>query len=1660
MINLLENTTYYVRAYATNSAGTGYGNEISFRTLVAINEKGQPCSDIPSYKDIDGNTYNTVQIGTQCWTKENLRVSKYKDGTLIPFDESGGTTGDSLNETWSERITGARAVYGKNTQNIVTYGYLYNWFTVENPKGLCPSGWHVPSRSEFDKLITFLGGEEIAGGKMKTTGTTFWKTPNEGATNESGFSGLPGGFREWKGEYGLIGLFGAFWSSTNINTDINDPEVWLLSIGSENKLVGWTDVETLEMGASIRCLKDTIINNTTSLPTLTTTSVSTITSTSANTGGNITNDGGASITARGVVWSTNPNPTIALSTKTTQGTGIGTFTSILSNLTINTTYYIRAYATNSAGTGYGNELTFKTTPAAVVPTLTTAPVSSITSKTALSGGNISSDGGSSVIARGVVWSTNPNPTVSLTTKTTNGNGIGTFTSEMIDLLANTAYYVRAYATNSAGTGYGNEISFRTLVANNEKGQPCSDIPSYKDIDGNTYNTVQIGTQCWTKENLRVSKYKDGTLIPFDESGGTTGDSLNETWSERITGARAVYGKNTQNIVTYGYLYNWFTVENPKGLCPSGWHVPSRSEFDKLITFLGGEEIAGGKMKTTGTTFWKTPNEGATNESGFSGLPGGFREWKGEYGLIGLFGAFWSSTNINTDINDPEVWLLSIGSENKLVGWTDVETLEMGASIRCLKDTIINNTTSLPTLTTTSVNTITSTSANTGGNITNDGGASITARGVVWSTSTNPTISLTTKTSAGTGIGSFSSSLTNLTPKTTYYVRAYAINSVGTAYGNEISFTTSDSSSVMGIPCSGTPTVKDIDGNLYNTVQIGTQCWTKENLRVTKYRDGSVIPLDQSGYVNGYEAPVTWGADLTDGKTVYGHINNNLEVYGYLYNWYAAGDARGICPLGWHVPSRSEFDKLITFLGGEEIAGGKMKSIGTTYWNSPNTGGNNESGFSALPGGYRSPDGSFLFISSSGIFNSSTENDNRDAWSLRLGSSNSSAGTGSSYKSFGNSVRCLKDTASIVSIPSVTTNIISKISSSSATSGGNIISDSGTNIKTRGVVWSTSNKPTITLTTKTTDGIGTGSFTSNLINLTPKTIYYVRAYATNSAGTGYGNEISFTTSDSSKVMNIPCPGIPTLKDIDGNTYNTVQIGTQCWMKENLRVTKYRDGTFIPLDESGGTNGNSSGQTWSSKSTGARTVYSHSALNLSTYGYLYNWYAATEIKRLCPSGWSVPSDNEWTTLTKYLGGEVVAGGKMKTTGTTFWDSPNTGANNESGFSAYPGGLRNIIGIFSNVRMNEFFWSDTEYDNNSVLDLSLSYYNGSAGRGSSPKGSGLSVRCLKDKASIVSIPSVTTNIISSISLTSATSGGNITSAGGTNITARGVVWSTASNPTITLTTKTTDGIGIGTFTSALTGLTPNKTYYLRAYATNITGTGYGNEISFTTSKVVNIPCLETPTVKDVDGNTYNTVQIDTQCWMKENLRVKKYSDGTLIPLNESGGPLGYIESTWNSIGTGARSVYGHDSRNLITYGYLYNWYAAKGIHTTGSTTYKNVCPTGWHVPTDTAWSTLTTYLGGESVAGGKMKTVGTTYWTSPNTGATNENGFSAMPGGSRRNSGTWDDIRFTAEFWSATEYKEEYNEYDYYAWYIILSTNGSALGREYITKDLGASVRCLKD
>ncbi len=608
------------------------------------------------------------------------------------------------------------------------------------------------------------------------------------------------------------------------------------------------------------------------IPTVTTDSATFITQSSATSGGDVTSDGGAAVTARGVCWSISSNPTLA-DDYTIDGSGLGTFVSNITGLSPNTTYYVRAYATNSIGTAYGNEILFTTLVEPVLPTVTTDTATNITPNSATSGGNVLSDGGAFVTARGVCWSTSSNPTLA-DNHTVDGYGTGPFISNLTGLSENTTYYVRAYATNSVGTAYGNEIIFTTLL------------------------------------NLVIPVVTTDTASNITQTTATSGGEVISDGGSPVT-ARGVCWSTSSNPT----LADDYTIDG-SGL----------GSFVSSITGL-----------TSNTTYYVRAY--ATNTVGTA------------------YGDELSFTTL------PPV---------------------------------------LPIVTTDSVSAITDTTATCGGEVSDDGGAAVTARGVCWSTSSNPTLA-DNFTVDGSGLGVFVSNLTGLTPNTNYFVRAYATNSVGTAYGNEFDFMT------LWTHCPGIPTIT-YEGQIYNTVLIGTQCWLKENLNV-----GSMIPGSQ---------------DMMDNSLIEKYCYNDeidsCDVYGGLYQWNevmqytTTPGVQGICPPGWHIPTDEEWKQLegevdsqygypdpewdnIEFRGFD--AGKNLKT--TSGWFN-NGNGTDDYGFSALPGGYRYYAGNFYNLGKTATFWSATEFNSSRVWARGLGYGNDEAGRSYYSKGYGFSLRCLKD----------------------------------------------------------------------------------------------------------------------------------------------------------------------------------------------------------------------------------------------------------------------------------------------------------------------------------------------------------------------------------------------------------------------------------------------------------------------------------------------------------------------------------------------------------------------------------------------------------------------------------------------------------------------------
>jgi uncharacterized protein (TIGR02145 family) len=406
------------------------------------------------------------------------------------------------------------------------------------------------------------------------------------------------------------------------------------------------------------------------LPVLATTAPAEITGTTAISGGIIISDGGAGISARGICWGIVVNPTIS-DTKTTDGDGKGQFVSNITGIDPVTLYHVRAYATNSVGTAYGADYSFSTL--GQVPSATTFAATDITATSCTLNGTINANYAPTTVTFEYGLTTDYGSITSAAPSPVTGNTSTDVSADISNLKAGTTYHFRLKAVNSPGTVYGIDMSYTTILA---------------DGDGNVYNAVTIGTQVWLKENLKTTKYNDGTPIP-----NVTDNAI---WITLTTAAYCWCANDAGYKNTYGALYNEYAVatDNPKNVCPTGWHVPSETDWTTLIDYLRNNgfgylgkrgEIAKSMAATSGWPASETPgnignDQASNNSSGFSALPAGVRSYSGSF--IYLFNTtfFWSSTAYFTN----DAFSLCLNWDYNDVQKVFPYKLE-GFSVRCLRD---------------------------------------------------------------------------------------------------------------------------------------------------------------------------------------------------------------------------------------------------------------------------------------------------------------------------------------------------------------------------------------------------------------------------------------------------------------------------------------------------------------------------------------------------------------------------------------------------------------------------------------------------------------------------------------------------------------------------------------------------------------------------------------------------------------------------------------------------------------------------------------------------------------------------------------------------------------------------------------------------------------
>jgi len=384
----------------------------------------------------------------------------------------------------------------------------------------------------------------------------------------------------------------------------------------------------------------------------------------------VTDEGSSAVKEYGICWSKEDKPTI-YDYKTFKKGRAGKYIAYMINLHGETNYYVRAYAINETDVGYGPVVSFTTSDMSL-PEIKTDYTNYLTPKSVFCNGVVTFEGNPRMTKRGFCWDNEPVPDTTDTHWAIDSD-VNPYFKEYSHLLSNlnpkTTYYVRAFALNEAGISFGAELSFTTPA----------DLSGAEgiltDIEGNPYKTISIGTQVWMTENLKTTKYNDGSTVPL------VTDPV--TWSNLTTPGYCWYNNDeASNKNLYGALYNWYTVNTGK-LCPEGWHVPTDVEWILIESFLGGEDIAAIKMKEAGFNHWKMTSSShtANNESGFTSLPSGLRIESGTFHGIAEENFFWASISF-CGLPSARYRTQAFDGDFNFAGCLSAKK---GGSIRCVKD---------------------------------------------------------------------------------------------------------------------------------------------------------------------------------------------------------------------------------------------------------------------------------------------------------------------------------------------------------------------------------------------------------------------------------------------------------------------------------------------------------------------------------------------------------------------------------------------------------------------------------------------------------------------------------------------------------------------------------------------------------------------------------------------------------------------------------------------------------------------------------------------------------------------------------------------------------------------------------------------------------------
>jgi hypothetical protein len=1419
---LTANTKYYIRAYATNSAGTGYGNELTFTTnslgalvptLSTANVTSITQTTATSGGNITSDGGASITAKGVCWsttTGPTVSDSKTSDGTGSGSFVSSitGLTSGTKYYIRSYATNGSGTAYG-NELNFTTNGSVAVAPTLS-----------TATITNISQTGAISGGNITSdGGATITSRGVCWSITTSPTISDNKTSDASGS-----------GIFVSTLSSLSTST-----KYYVRAYAVNSAGISYGDELSFTTNGSVAVI-----------PTLNTTAISAITQTGAASGGTITNDGGATVTDRGVCWSTASGPMIT-DNKTSNGTGTGTFASSITGLTSGTKYYIRAYATNSVGTAYGNELSFTTSAiTAVAPTVNTATITGITQTGATSGGNISSDGGASVTAKGVCWGTASGPTI-LDNKTSDGTGTGIYVSTLSGLTASTKYYVRAYATNSVGTSYGDELFFTTnginpviptLTTTAVTNVTQTGATSGGNITSDGGASVTARGVCWSTTS--------GPTLSDSKTSDASGAG---SYVSNITGLAAstkyyVRAYATNSVGTaYGTELNFTTSATAA--------IPALTTADiTAITQTGGTSGGnitsdGGASVTARGVCWSASTGPTISDNKTSDATG-----------TGIFASTITGLTANTKYYVRAYATNSVGT----------------AYGNELNFTTNSASSAPPTAAVASATLVTNTAATLNGAVNANGSATTVTFEYGPTILYGLEISATPATATGTSITNVSAALSGLIPGTLYHYRVKAVNSGGTSYSTDMTFTTTQ------VPVSVTEqaslianTTVTLNGTV-NANNLSTTVTFEYGLTIAYGSPASAVP-----------SPVTGGTPTTVSSAITG------LTQGTTYHYRVKAASSGGTSYGDDVQFVTLQPPTATTSAATSVANTTATLNGVA---------NAKNSFTTITFEYglTTSYGSTITAAQSPLTGNSSTNVSADVSGLTPGKTYhfkvkavSAGGTADGGDM----------TFTMFQAPTVSTTAATLVANTTATVNGNVNANNYSTVVTFEYGLTNTYGSTASAVPSPVTGTVSTAVSANLTGLTEGQLYHFRVKAVSSGGTVYGDDLTFTT------LQQPTP---TTGSASAVLFSTATLyGTVNANNSSTTVT-FEYGTTISYGTSiASTPGTVSGSTPSGVSadlTGltAGTLYHFRVKAVSVGGTVYgndNTFTTNTPPTIAsvtasPVGTTtatlnctVNANGQSTTIFGFEYGLTASYGYLAsgTPGTVTGNTPTTVTSSITGLSSgtlYHYRVRVIsMGITfyssdntlttqciapsattnaaSSVTNSTSTLNGIINANNSSTTVSFDYgltiaYGSSqagppspvTGTGNTPVSaiiSGLTPNTLYHyrvkgincggttnggNSTFTTLATLTTTTISNITSTTASSGGTIVVDGGQNITARGVCWSTSINPTIS-NSKTSDGTGTGTFTSSLTGLTLGTTYYVRAYATNNGGTSYGNQTSF---------------------------------------------------------------------------------------------------------------------------------------------------------------------------------------------------------------------------------------